>query len=273
LLALSGGFFAWTFAGSIEIKARGIIPGAAIVAAGGFAVFVLLTQGLKVGAEADSSCTKPLPSAEQIDKEKIAVQARSATEKLAVIAVSTANVNAAFIQLKANLGDPAGIHKQAQVQLTNAKEMSRQHLAALQQGALSLYQAHLAAIASMTVESSVAAAKDGRMYALQAAESARQALKDFTDAKNGGSGYAELAKSHLANLRSEDKALYLIGISKILDVQFSELDGNPSPYKEDDIFKSFEPLSVNFLREAYAATDGPVKWFCQSKPIGRPPCV
>jgi hypothetical protein len=259
MLGLSGGFIAWTFSGAMKLDTKAILPGVGIAAGGGFAVFFLLTHVLDLGGIDDQRCSSTKDSPQVV------------TQRLfSEIAFATLNVNTSMIQKTAAKVDLGSVHLEAKSLLERMNGVEVSHLSMLQSGMLSLYKAHAAVIAAMTVEKSAAAAKDARSYASVALTVAESALAKFSQAKSGNGGDAI---AYLAKHGSEEKARYLAGVAKIIRMHATTVDGAAESVTDADVYAAFAPVSVSFLREASASADGPVKWFCESKVRGNAPCL
>jgi hypothetical protein len=261
VFSISAGFLAWTFAGSINAKSRSLVPGVAIVATGGFAVFMIILShfGPENMKTADPRCSGP------------SVQ-DGVARYFSEIGVHTSNVVQRLTEAKHDPALNAAVFEAALTLKTKIDSFPKKHLSELQKGVLALYGAQVTIALPITLNMDAVNASDAKTYAQQAvryAEAAIQGLRDAT-AQDGEEG--RNATEHVARYKSIDKARYISGLGKIIDLQWSTLGNLKPSYSEDQISTTFEPMTAGFLREISAANDPPMRWYCANA-LKRLPCT
>lgn len=262
VLSLSAGFLAWTFSGAISAKTRNLVSGIAIVATGGFAVFLVLQFQF---AQDDMRAMDPRCTTTHDDE--------AIFNYYAEIAVHTSNVVQQLTEAKSNQGLNRQVFDQALTLKTKIDSFPKGKLDDLQKGILSLYAAQATTALAMTLEPVSANASDARAYSKEAAEHARAASEQLTKLMSDTGKLGRAAIEHVSKYKSLEKAAYLLGIALILDTQWAQLGSMKVSYSDEQIATPFKQLPATFLKEISAASDPPVVWFCTAARKELAPCT
>lgn len=264
VVSLAAGFLAWTFAGSISAESRSLIPGIAIVAVGGFAVFLTLLfhfgqDNLKT---IDPRCAP-----------NTGTRSQAVTSLYEELAVHTSNVVKELTEAKYNSGLNRQVFELALPLRTKISHFPNAELDDFRRAILDLYSAQTAISLTLSLDPVAANARDGKLFAREAAVAAGQSTERLLKVMRGGDALAISATEHAARYKSLEKAKYLGGLARIADLRWSQLGGEKPEATESEIAAQFTGLSSQFLREISAASDGPMKWFCESRGKETPPCT
>lgn len=263
VVSVAAGFLAWNFSGTIEASTRNLLPGLAIVATGGFAVFLIL---LFYFGQDDSKTIDPRCGPDKVTR------GQAVTHLFDELAVHTSNVVKDLTEAKHNTGLNRQVIELALPLREKINYFPKTELDGLRRAILDLYGAHTSAALTLSLDPVGSNARDGRMFAREAAMAADQAAERLQTVMRGGDALATAAIDHAARYKSLDKAKYLGGLARIADLQWSQLGGEKPGTTEAEIATRFNGLTSQFLREISAATDGPVKWFCSTRGKEVVPC-
>lgn len=260
VLSLSAGFLAWTFSGTISAKTRHLVPGIAIVATGGFAVFLVLQYQF---SQEDMRTLDP----------RCKASPHAIANYYSEIAVHTSNVVQQLTEAKSNPQLNPQVFEQALTLKTKIDSFPKGELNELQRGILSLYAAQATTALALTLEPIRANASDARAYAKEAARHARDASERLGKLMSDKGELGIAAVEHVSKYKSLEKAAYLLGVAQILDTQWAQLGGTKIDYSDEQISASFGQLPATFLKEISAASDPPVMWFCTAARKDLAPCA
>lgn len=258
LLSISGGFLAWTFAGSIVVRTRKPLFGLMIVASGGFAVFVILQMKLDPAKmRMHGSCQTQVIGADSL---------------LSTVAVRVANLVKNFAETRDSPGERQSLRDEARELLVQIDSFPEQTLSELQKAVLSLYGAHTSAVLAMCLEVAPSDVEEAQMLIERTLTSADRAGKQFKALRKANENERLQAVEHMTKNKSPDKAIYLSGLAQIMDMQWSGVSGRTARFSDKDVHETFRPLSSDFLRKAAMGGDPPINWYCSTRAKGELPC-
>jgi hypothetical protein len=261
VLSLAAGFLAWTFSGSIKAQARNLVPGIAIAATGGFAVFVVLQFQLK---QEDMRTIDPRCTTSRQDE--------AVSSYFTEIAVHTSNVVQRLTEAKHNPALNQQVVDEALTLKTKIDSFPKGELDDLQKGVLFLYGAQASTALALTLPPVVSNARDARTYLKDAAAYAESSSDQLTKIMSRPDDTGKAAADHVAKYKSLYKAKYLLGIARMLEAQWAQVGGAKAEYSNAEISAPFKDLPATFLKDISAASDPPVKWFCSVERKELAPC-